>query len=483
METKKSENTVGEVTDTGYRRKENDSDISMNKSNQDQRDPKSNKEKVSRLSKTNQMTKNGRDHISDKSQWPQMQLDMNTVGSRKDEISGLQVSINLIKEPLTNSFQKRIARVLSPRGGKSKDIGKNQSLIGSNFESVVTQHPDADAPGFPKPHRRSEKDIAKGKSNHVKSKTELQDGSAAIELSLPTQKGGRSTSTGSRSKPLKKGEMPSIESQLDLDIREALQRHNLGSTVSTLVLGSPLSCNERSKKSVKKRNRVEKQKNSDDFPCKIPPGLIESEDETCLDPSTSDIFITSNGITEPADEPFIAVAQMPSHGANSDRHSDQSSTDMEKLRLEVKQTRKSTKQKILDLRSETEEEILNMEHQLEHQKMSLLSKLESLGVQSDPAEGIKYLRSNKVAKLHEEGKQLRKEIKRLEEEKLEQISLTNQLITESVDIQRQTTEIVSKIARAELQNMKHASAMNALRLAHSSTSTLLCKDPAKLSKF
>jgi hypothetical protein len=115
--------------------------------------------------------------------------------------------------------------------------------------------------------------------------------------------------------------------------------------------------------------------------------------------------------------------------------------------------------------------------------MSLLSKLESLGVQSDPAEGIKYLRSNKVAKLHEEGKQLRKEIKRLEEEKLEQISLTNQLITESVDIQRQTTEIVSKIARAELQNMKHASAMNALRLAHSSTSTLLCKDPAKLSKF
>jgi phage host-nuclease inhibitor protein Gam len=118
--------------------------------------------------------------------------------------------------------------------------------------------------------------------------------------------------------------------------------------------------------------------------------------------------------------------------------------------------------KIQEMQLRTEEEILSMEQDLEQRKEKLIETLEKIGSELHPEVGVNYLTRNKVSVLHKEGKELRKEIKRLESDISEQVTLANNLIRESLDIQTQTDKILKEIMRANWEQTGHIRTLGAL---------------------
>ncbi|KAL3912576.1 MAG: hypothetical protein SGILL_006827, partial [Bacillariaceae sp.] len=385
----------------------------------------------------------------------------------------------LAKGKSPSGHKRRVSKVLSPRNTRSKDLDRNLPSSGNSVDSksiegfrTVLRSPSKLHENRTTRSQRSQKELVAEKRPQVKAQTTTQAESIASRLSPPQSKNGRAVSKGSKSKS-SKTVSPKLKSKLDKDIAEALQRHNLGSAVSTLMLGSPVpsSPSSKSKKDTKKRTRLEKQRSRRGLTNDVALSLIATKEDTNTalpSPSEDDMELKrTRELSAKASIPEIKELLPTANNGNDDKLP---STDIEMLMLQVKRTKKETKQKIFAVRSQTEEEILNMEHELEHRKAELLQKLISLNVESNPAEGIKYLSSIKVAGLHEKGKRTREEIKKLEEAISDQVSLTNFLIEDSVDVQKKTTKVVSEISRVELRNTKYTTAMNALRLAHSSVS-------------
>ena len=478
LEAEKSETEAARAGIAMSRRKDSGSEISTRSTHQEQEKQGDQKTRKGKSVKalTNQVERESKSDADGKASVKKTTVATDLATTLKDTASGQVDSTGLGKALSTNSFQRRAASVGSPRSVRSKDSSLTQSASGTKTEKEQTRGDGTNVFGLSKSRQRSEKDGGKLKQRSAKSQTDTQGIPNATKVSPPYRKSGRTMSAGSKSKSSSKKVASEKGSPIDRDIQEALQRHNLGSAVSTLVLGSAFSSpSEKSKKDAKKRRRMENQKKRDVLPSDIAFALIENEGDTSHE-RFGDSPVASKSIKKQTKEqsPSLEIQQLETENDN-----DKSLADIEKLRLQVRRARKSATQRMSELRSRTEEEILTMEHEMKQQKAMLVQKLESLGVKSDPAKGVKYLCSTKVAKLHEEGKQLRKEMKKIEDEKIEQVSLTNQLISESVDIQRQTGELVTKISQTEMQNSKHAMTLNALRLAHSSISSVLDEDGAK----
>jgi hypothetical protein len=118
--------------------------------------------------------------------------------------------------------------------------------------------------------------------------------------------------------------------------------------------------------------------------------------------------------------------------------------------------------KVLEIQLRTEEDILCMEKDLQQRKARLLENLEDLEAEIYPDIGLNYLASTKVASLHMEGKELRREVKRLEREISEEVDLSHKLIQESLDIQRQTDALLKEIKRADSEQTRHMRTLEAL---------------------
>jgi hypothetical protein len=271
------------------------------------------------------------------------------------------------------------------------------------------------------------------------------------------------------------------ESVVDKDVQEALKRHNIGSVVTNLVLGSPIeqtgdmgSPNAKSKKTVKKKIRpADKQKSRETVDIEAELAELVSRGK-----ETDDLVKLRNSA------PLTKQVAVPSQLGEADviaptakSHHD---NNIESLRSHVKKMKKHTKQKIFEIKMQTEEDILNMENSSGHKKAALVEKLKSIGADADPTAGVKYLRTKKVGKLHEEGKSLRKEIKQLENDICEEAALTTNLIAESLEIQKNTQDVLGLIARAERQHAIYTNTVKALQTTHSSLSSLLDEGQAKV---
>jgi hypothetical protein len=262
-----------------------------------------------------------------------------------------------------------------------------------------------------------------------------------------------------------------VEGVVDKGVQEALQRHNLGSVVSTLLLGSTVeqtsslpSPTGKTKKIPKKKIRsAEKQRSRDAV-------SIEAELAELVSRSQG----TAGDLTEAKEElaplrlPVFEESNLASLATTSGK-----GDHIESLRSQVKKMKKHTKQKIFDIKMHTEEGILDLEHSSAQKKATLVEKLKSIGADADPTVGVKYLRTKKVGKLHEEGKSLRNEIKQLEHGISEESTLTANLITESLEIQHNTREVLGRIARAERQHEIYTNSVRALQSTHTSLSSLL----------
>ncbi|KAG7356437.1 hypothetical protein IV203_001123 [Nitzschia inconspicua] len=288
----------------------------------------------------------------------------------------------------------------------------------------------------------------------------------------PLPKHAMASPTGSKKRSPK---VPSGRT-VDKDIEEALQRHNLGSAVSNYILGSAISTpNLKSKKDFKKSKRqLEKRRSTlEGLATNIPLATKERHIGNLNDTATEISRSLSTYGSNHSHEMRSAVEGNDNIG---DKFCE---SKIERLRLEVKRKKKQMKQQISEMRSQTEEDILNMEKDFEYEKIALGQMLESFGDDSNPAERLKYLCSSKVARLHEEGKSLRKQIELLQSDVASEFALTSELVRESLDIQTKTKELIAEISRVELENARHASSVNALRIIHKSLSTLLEDDEAR----
>ena len=293
-------------------------------------------------------------------------------------------------------------------------------------------------------------------------------------ISTFRRKESKSPSPGEKSPRPKK-----VEAVVDKDVQEALKRHNLGSVVTNLVLGSPVeqtgsmgSPNAKSRKSLKKKIRsTDKQKSRETVDIEAELAELVSRgkeiDDRIKTTGTSPLTMQTPVHSQLGEADVIA----PTAKSHQDNN-------IESLRSHVKKMKKHTKQKIFDIKMQTEEDILNMENTSGHKKAALVEKLKSIGADTDPTAGVKYLRTKKVGKLHEEGKSLRKEIKQLENGICEEATLTTNLISESLEIQKNTQDVLGLIARAERQHAIYTNTVKALQTTHSSLSSLLDEEEA-----
>jgi hypothetical protein len=272
-------------------------------------------------------------------------------------------------------------------------------------------------------------------------------------------------------------------SGVDDGIQEALMRHQLSPVISNAVLGidlieSPPAFDFKESKDSKRKSRNDSQVPE----MEISPGVEvvpkTTDTENVQEQDTNDAAKHRSLKTEATNlfqlptTPYLEEDSIATPGAAIDEEAG-SSTSLDHMRLHVSRMKKNVKKKIFDLKLRTVKEVLELEQIKDRQKESLVRKLESIGATTDPTEGIKFLCSIKVAALHSEGKDLRKEIKELEQVISEQVTLTNNLIKESLEIQKKTSVIVTEIRDAEFHKARYTSAVEALRGVHKSMSSLL----------
>jgi hypothetical protein len=259
-----------------------------------------------------------------------------------------------------------------------------------------------------------------------------------------------------------------------------LQRHNLGSVVSSLVLGSPTdSLKGKSKKDAKQQHGRSLEKRPQDSTIKCALDRVEAKGKRV------DMVVPfrEKNLTVPVSIKMIGLSESNVDDSNLDstreetivvaeNGCDSDTGDIQTRRSEMKRTKKQIKQQIANIATQTDMDLVKMEQDYAQKRIAWCQKLKSLRSLSDPAECIKYLGTCKVAQLQEEGKCLREEMTQWEKHILEETTLMNRLIRESLSIQSMTRELMSDINRAECDHVRYSSTLISLQEAICSLSKL-----------
>ena len=111
--------------------------------------------------------------------------------------------------------------------------------------------------------------------------------------------------------------------------------------------------------------------------------------------------------------------------------------------------------------SNTQLEILTMKQDVERRQSTLMGQIEEM--KSNPLEATKSLNNSRVASLHSEGRELRRDIRRIERG----ISHRDgRLSLESQSINEQSQAVLADIARMERENARHVTELERLRTQH-----------------
>mmetsp|Transcript_26369 Transcript_26369/g.62753 ORF Transcript_26369/g.62753 Transcript_26369/m.62753 type:complete len:218 (+) Transcript_26369:2847-3500(+) len=123
-----------------------------------------------------------------------------------------------------------------------------------------------------------------------------------------------------------------------------------------------------------------------------------------------------------------------------------------------------TSERLEDMKSNTQFDILTMKRDVERRRSTLIGQIE--GMKSNPLEATKFLNSSRVASLHSEGRELRRDIRRIERGMSQTASQNQRLSLESQSINDQLKVVLADIARMERENARHVTELEKLRAEH-----------------
>lgn len=266
---------------------------------------------------------------------------------------------------------------------------------------------------------------------------------------------------------------PASSSTIGSDIEKVLKRNGVGTNASSLIFDSPTpgasTSTAKSRKAAKKRPAsLDKEKKTpllaDDT--RMSPQSTKGDFSIDSTPRTTKSSSRKGTRKQQVIPPIVPNLDDVGRG---DDDPNRLTDNRQLLRTRIKETKQALEQTQLIAK----EEIVYMKQEAEHQRLSLLGHLEEMGASDNPAEALRFVNRTRVATLHAEGKDLRKEIRGLERDISDEVGQTHRLIEESKIIQDKTQATVKVIQGAERDHARHTSSLESLRHEHNVVSSLL----------